>query len=83
MIKLGRVFVVEAGTTRNLDLSGAHAELVEGSGATATVVRVANISSEDSLGAIAVDGDEILPPWPFIRVTAAGGPVYVGLNYRG
>jgi len=82
MIKAGRVFVVEAGTTRNLDLSGAEAELVEGSGATATVNRVESLESTEELAAISVTSPEVLPAWPFIRVAASGGPVYVGLNYR-
>lgn len=83
MIKAGRVLVVAAGDTRNLDLSGADAELVEGAGATATVTRVESLESEDSLGAIAVTSPQALPAWPFVRVAAAGGDVFVGLNYRG
>jgi hypothetical protein len=83
MTRVGRTYTIPAGQAMNIDVSGAVGEVVEGAGATATVTRVASLESTESLGAISITSPQTLPPWPFIRVAAAGGSVHVGLNFRG
>lgn len=83
MTRAGLVFTVAAGETRDIDISGAYAELVEGAGATATVERIEELDADGVLDAITITSPHELPPWPYLRVAAAGGTVYIGVNYRG